>query len=210
MAKVNIYNFKGEAVGVVELAPEIFEVKTKPGFLHEIVVGMEANQRQVVAHAKSRGEVKGGGKKPWKQKGTGRARAGSSRSPLWKGGGVTFGPSKFRNFKVKINQKAKQLAMKMALSDKVAEKSLIVLESFNLEKPQTKIFAGIKKNLPLVGKKILMVFSGKEKNMQLASRNVVNIKQVSLQEISTLDVLKSDSIVITKEAVDFWTKVYKK
>jgi len=96
------------------------------------------------------------------------------------------------------------------LSDKVAEKSLIVLESFNLEKPQTKIFAGIKKNLPLVGKKILMVFSGKEKNMQLASRNVVNIKQVSLQEISTLDVLKSDSIVITKEAVDFWTKVYKK
>ncbi|MCX6779413.1 MAG: 50S ribosomal protein L4 [Candidatus Magasanikbacteria bacterium] len=210
MSSVNIYNFKGESVGAVELAPEIFEVKTKPGFLHEVVTSMEANQRQVVAHAKSRGEVKGGGKKPWKQKGTGRARAGSSRSPLWKGGGATFGPSKLRNFKVKINQKAKQLAMKMALSDKVADKSLILLESFNLEKPQTKLFAVIKKKLPLVGKKVLMVFAGAEKNMGLASRNVVNVKQVSLHELSVLDLLKSDSVVATKEAVDFWTKVYKK
>lgn len=210
MAKANIYNFKGESVGAVDLAPEVFEVKTKPGLLHEVMVGMDANQRQVLAHTKTRGEVRGGGKKPWKQKGTGRARAGSSRSPLWKGGSVTFGPTKDRNFKVKINQKVKQLATKMILSDKVAEKSLILLESFNLEKPQTKIFTQIKKSLPLIGKKVLLVFCDKDQNMRLASRNVVNVKQVALQELSVLDLLKTDSIVTTKEAVDFWTKVYKK
>lgn len=210
MSKVNIYNFKGEAVGAVDLAPEVFEVKPKIGLLHEVMVGMEANQRQVLAHAKTRGEVSGGGKKPWKQKGTGRARAGSSRSPLWRGGAVIFGPTKDRNFKVKINQKVKKLAMKMALSEKVAEKALILLESFGLEKPQTKIFSTIKNKLPLVGKKVLVIFPGDEKNMRLASRNVVGVRQAALQEISVLDLLKADSIITTKEAIDFWTKVYKK
>ncbi len=210
MAKANIYNFKGETVGSVDLAPEVFEVQPKIGLLHEVMVGMEANQRQVLAHAKTRGEVRGGGKKPWKQKGTGRARAGSSRSPLWRGGAVIFGPSKDRNFKVKINQKTKQLAMKMALSGKAADKSLILLDSFNLEKPQTKIFIGIKKNLPVVGKKVLLIFSGNDKNMRLSSRNVADIKQVALRELSVLDLLKTDSVIATKEAVDFWTRVYKK
>jgi len=171
---------------------------------------MEANQRQVLAHTKARGEVSGGGKKPWKQKGTGRARAGSSRSPLWKGGAVIFGPTKFRNFKVKINKKIKQLAFKMALSQKVAENSLILLETLSLDKPKTKTFVEIKKNLPLIGKKVLVVFPQINKEMKLASRNVPNVNQVSLNELSLLDLLKNDSVVTTKEAVEFWTKVYKK
>ncbi|KKR48483.1 MAG: 50S ribosomal protein L4 [Candidatus Magasanikbacteria bacterium GW2011_GWC2_40_17] len=210
MVKVNIYNFKGEVVATENLTPEIFEIKPRIGVLHEVSVGMEANQRQVLAHTKARGEVSGGGKKPWKQKGTGRARAGSSRSPLWKGGAVIFGPTKFRNFKVKINKKIKQLAFKMALSQKVAENSLILLETLSLDKPKTKTFVEIKKNLPLIGKKVLVVFPQINKEMKLASRNVPNVNQVSLNELSLLDLLKNDSVVTTKEAVEFWTKVYKK
>lgn len=210
MAKANIYNFKGEVVATENLAPEIFEIKPKTGILHEVAVGMEANQRQVLAHTKSRGEVSGGGKKPWKQKGTGRARAGSSRSPLWRGGAVLFGPTKFRNFKVKINKKVKQLAFKMALSQKVADNSLILLETLSLDKPKTKTFVEIKKNLPLVGKKFLVVFPQTNKEMKLASRNVSNVNQVSLNELNLLDLLKNDSVITTKEAVEFWTKVYKK
>ena len=210
MVKVNIYNCKGEVVATENLTPEIFEIKPRIGVLHEVSVGMEANQRQVLAHTKARGEVSGGGKKPWKQKGTGRARAGSSRSPLWKGGAVIFGPTKFRNFKVKINKKIKQLAFKMALSQKVAENSLILLETLSLDKPKTKTFVEIKKNLPLIGKKVLVVFPQINKEMKLASRNVPNVNQVSLNELSLLDLLKNDSVVTTKEAVEFWTKVYKK
>lgn len=210
MAQVEVYNFEGEVKETMELPASIFEVKLKNGLVHNVVVGLQANERQVLAHTKTRGEIRGGGKKPWKQKGTGRARVGSIRSPLWRGGGIIFGPRNIRNFKVKINKKTKQLALKMVLSQKVAEQALILLENFDLEQPKTKKFVDILKKLPLIGKKILIIFPVEKKNFRLASQNIPNIKQINLCELNILDLLKTDTVITTKETIEFWNKIYQK
>ncbi len=146
MIKLNTYNQKGEKTGSVELAESIFGVKSNSVLLKQAVVAQMANERQVLAHTKDRSEVRGGGKKPWRQKGTGRARAGSSRSPIWIGGGVTFGPTKDRNFKKDINRKMKQKAMFMAMSDRVANDSIFVMEDLKMDNFKTKDFNNILKN----------------------------------------------------------------
>lgn len=145
--KINIYNQKAEAVGEMELADRIFGVPANQNLVHQAVVAQMANSRQVLAHTKDRSEVRGGGKKPWRQKGTGRARAGSSRSPIWKGGGVTFGPRKERNFSKKINKKMRQKAILMALSDKVASNNLLVLDKLEMDNYKTKVFNKILEGL---------------------------------------------------------------
>ncbi|HTX86514.1 MAG TPA: 50S ribosomal protein L4 [Candidatus Nanoarchaeia archaeon] len=145
--KLNIYNQNGEVKGQKELSDKIFAVKANTVLINEAVTAQLANMRQVLAHTKTRSEVRGGGKKPWRQKGTGRARAGSSRSPLWRGGGIIFGPDSDRNFSKKINKKAKQKAMFMVLSDKAANNALVILEKPVLENFKTKIFNGILNNL---------------------------------------------------------------
>ncbi|MEK7190108.1 MAG: 50S ribosomal protein L4, partial [Patescibacteria group bacterium] len=160
----------------------------------------------VAAHTKTRGEVSGGGKKPWKQKGTGRARQGSIRSPLWRGGGVVFGPRSNRNFKIKINRKTKQTALNMVLSDKVRENALVILENFDLPEGKTKSFVKMVKTLPIVGKKVLIVFPDKKDNLRRASQNLTFIKQENLEEINLLDVLNSDTVLATMEAIKFWQK----
>ncbi len=208
MVKTNIYNFEGQTVGTIDLPSAIFEVKTKANLIHDVVVGLEANDRQVLAHTKTRGDVRGGGRKPWKQKGTGRARVGSIRSPLWRGGGITFGPRNERNFKLKINKKVKQAAFKMALSEKVADKSFILLENFGLENLKTKNFSAILKKLPVIGKKVLIIFSDENKNLRLASRNIPNVSQANLVEVNVMDLLKANTVLTTKEAVDRWSKIY--
>ena len=144
---ISLYNQKGETIGKVKLNPEVFGVKVKSSVVHQVVEAMLANAREAWAHTKTKGEVRGGGRKPWKQKGTGRARHGSIRSPLWVGGGVTFGPRNERNYKKKINKKMKTKDLFMCLSDKVASSQLIVLEDVSLEAPKTKYFAEIIKNL---------------------------------------------------------------
>jgi len=138
--KLNVYNQQSELIGEMDLNPKIFNVKANPALVHQAVVAQMANERQVLAHTKGRGEVRGGGRKPWQQKGTGRARHGSIRSPIWRGGGVTFGPTKERNFKQKINQKMKQKALLAVLSDKVANKKLVVLDKLELTEYKTKKF----------------------------------------------------------------------
>ncbi len=143
MPKVNIYNQQAEIVGETELDPKIFNMKANPALVHQAVVTQMANMRQVLAHTKGRGEVRGGGRKPWRQKGTGRARHGSIRSPIWRGGGVTFGPTKERNFKKDINKKMKQKAMLMVLSDKVANDNLVILDKLTLDEYKTKKFDDI-------------------------------------------------------------------
>jgi len=210
MATANIYNFEGKAVDVMELPSAVFEVKTKRGLMHEVVIGLMANDRQVTSHTKTRGEVSGGGKKPWKQKGTGRARAGSIRSPLWRGGGVTFGPRSDRNFKVKINKKAKQSVFRMVLSEKVADKALIIMDNFDLENAKTKNFSAILKKLPIVGKKVLMVFPEGNANIRLASRNIPKLAQSNLVETNVMDVMRANTVVTTKGAVEQWIKTYNK
>src|SRR3989339_638830 len=144
-----IYNIEGHETGKISLNPKIFGVKTKSWILHQVIVAQQANSRVNVAHTKTRGEVRGGGKKPWKQKGTGRARHGSIRSPLWRGGGITFGPLNTRNFKIKVNQKVKTQALMMALSEKVNEKALIILEQLSFDVIKTKNIVDLFKKLKL-------------------------------------------------------------
>lgn len=138
--KIKVYNQNAEAAGEMELSSKVFGVKANEALVHQAVVAQMANERKVIAHTKTRSEVRGGGKKPWAQKGTGRARHGSSRSPIWKGGGVTFGPRKDRNFKLRINKKMKQSAIFMVLSDKVTSNHLVVLDKISLTEFKTKIF----------------------------------------------------------------------
>lgn len=145
--KIKIYNQKAESVGDMNLSDKIFSVKVNENLVHQVMVTQMANERQVLAHTKDRSEVRGGGAKPWRQKGTGRARAGSSRSPIWIGGGITFGPRKDRNFKKKINKKMKQKAMLMVLSDKVKNNSLVVLDKLEMKEYKTKMFAEMLRNL---------------------------------------------------------------
>ncbi|MEK9182987.1 MAG: 50S ribosomal protein L4 [Patescibacteria group bacterium] len=206
MAKINIYNFEGQVVGTEDLNSKVFEVQVKPELIHFVVNGLMANSRQVSAHTKTRGEVSGGGKKPWKQKGTGRARQGSIRSPLWRGGGVVFGPRPERNFKVKINRKTKQTVLNMVLSDKVKANALILLESFDLPEAKTKAFVKMMKTLPVVGKKVLVVFSAKKDNLRRASKNLPSVNQENLEELNLLDILNADTVLTTAEAVKFWQK----
>lgn len=209
MLKANIYNLEGQVVGEQELDPAVFEVKPKPEVIQNVVTSLSARERQVLAHTKTRGEVRGGGRKPWRQKGTGRARHGSIRSPLWRGGGIIFGPRSDRNFKVKINKKIKKLAFKMALSDKVKDNGLILLETFDLPQAKTKIFVQVLKSLPVVGKKVMVIFPEEKENLRRASRNFSQVIQENLGEVNLLDILAADTILTTKEAVDYWQKIYK-
>jgi len=147
MPNVNLYNQEGKEIGKAELTSEIFDVKLNSNLVHQAVVAQTANKRQVLAHTKDRSEVRGGGKKPWRQKGTGRARHGSIRSPLWRGGGITFGPTNERNFSLKINKKAKRKALLMCLSDKAKNERIILVDNLELAEAKTKKFFQILLNL---------------------------------------------------------------
>jgi len=183
------------------LPKEIFEVKLNQDLVYQVAVSQMANRRQVLANTKGRGEVSGGGKKPWRQKGTGRARVGSIRSPLWRGGGITFGPTKERNFKKKINKKMKKTALFMILSAKAKDNNLTVLEELKIEKAKTKIMAGIFKNLPGSGKNILLVLPKLEKDVILASRNLPGIRTVEARNLNSLDLLSFKRLIMPKETI---------
>src|SRR3989344_3231877 len=148
MATVKLYNQEGHPVGELVLEPTLFDVKPDAALVHAAVIAQEANARQVLAHTKGRGEVAGSGKKPWKQKGTGRARHGSRRSPIWIGGGVTFGPTKERNFSLKLNRKVRRKALAMVLSDKVVQEKLLAIDSLEMKEGKTKQIATLLKKLP--------------------------------------------------------------
>lgn len=199
--KVPVYNQEGKEVGSALLPKEIFEVKLNQDLVYQVAVSQMANRRQVLANTKGRGEVSGGGKKPWRQKGTGRARVGSIRSPLWRGGGITFGPTKERNFKKKINKKMKKTALFMILSAKAKDNNLTVLEELKIEKAKTKIMAGIFKNLPGSGKNILLVLPKLEKDVILASRNLPGIRTVEARNLNSLDLLSFKRLIMPKETI---------
>src|SRR3989338_2400984 len=157
MTTAPLYNQMGETIGTVGLNSALFEVPLNTALLHEAVVAQEANARVVVAHTKDRGEVRGGGKKPWKQKGTGRARHGSTRSPIWKGGGVTFGPTAVRNFAKKLNKKARRAALLSALSDAHRQERFLVVDSLVLPEVKTKILSTLMSKLPYANERALVV-----------------------------------------------------
>jgi large subunit ribosomal protein L4 len=167
MPEIKIYNQKGEAVGDLKLSDKVFGVKVNEALVYQAVVTQMANERQVLAHTKDRSEVRGGGKKPWRQKGTGRARHGSIRSPIWIGGGVTFGPTSARNFSKKINKKMKQKSIFMALSDKVANNNLVILDKLEMDEFKTKAFNEMIENLLNGSKKAEPAEEKKQENTPL-------------------------------------------
>ncbi|MGC6587569.1 50S ribosomal protein L4 [Paenibacillus sp. Dod16] len=199
MPKVALYNVSGSQVGEVELNEAVFGIEPNAHVLHSAVLLQRASLRRGTHKVKGRSEVRGGGRKPWKQKGTGRARQGSIRSPQWKGGGVVFGPTP-RSYTFKLPKKVRRLAIKSALSSKVIDNAIIVLDQLTLNAPKTKEFAKILSNLK-VGRKALIVAPSYDDNVALSARNIPGVKFVAADGINVLDVLSYDQLIITKEAV---------
>lgn len=199
MPKVALYNISGEQVGEIELNDAVFGIEPHQHVLHSAVVMQQASQRQGTHKVKNRSEVSGGGRKPWRQKGTGRARQGSIRSPQWVGGGVVFGPTP-RNYGYKLPKKVRRLAIKSALSSKVLANQIVVLDALQMSQPKTKEFANILKNLN-VDRKALIVAAEYNDQVALSTRNIPGVKFVAADGINVLDVLAHDKLIITKEAV---------
>ena len=205
MANVSVYNIEGKEVGKIDLSDAVFGVEVNEHLVHMAVVNQLANNRQGTQSAKTRSEVSGGGRKPWRQKGTGHARQGSTRSPQWTGGGVVFAP-KPRDYSFKMNKKEKRIALLSALSSKVADNKIVVLDAFNLDEVKTKKFAEVMSNLKV--DKALVVIEGENKNVVLSGRNIPTVKVSATNEINTYDVLKYETLVVTKAAVEKLEEVY--
>jgi len=236
--KIKIYNQNAEAAGEMELSPKVFGMKVNNDLIHQAVVTQMANERQVIAHTKDRSEVRGGGRKPWQQKGTGRARHGSSRSPIWIGGGVTFGPRNDRNFKMRINKKMKQNAMLMVLSDKAAGKNFIILDKLEAAEFKTKVFnkiiggfetkvlksreakidvktdvkKGAKKDAEkkVVKRSILIIIDKGDEKLSCSARNLAGIKLINTDNLNIVDLLKYKNLFLNKAAVEKLTERYGK
>lgn len=206
MPKLNVLNINGQNVGEIELVDAIFNVEVNEHVLYEAVKNQLANKRQGTQSAKTRAEVRGGGRKPWKQKGTGRARQGSTRSVQWVGGGVAFAP-KPRDYRYTLPKKVRRLAMKSALSAKVQNNEIIVLDALNMEAPKTKEFAQILKNIN-AGKKALIVTAENNENVIKSARNIEGVQAATVNTINVYDILKYDSFVITTDAVKKVEEVY--
>jgi large subunit ribosomal protein L4 len=200
--KVDLYNGKGEKTEEsITLPKEIFEVALNADLVHQVMVTLMANKRQVSAHTKNRGEVRGGGKKPWRQKGTGRARHGSSRSPIWVGGGVTHGPRNERIFEKDLPKKMRRKALFMVLSEKAKNDSLIVLENFISEDGKTKEVAKILKKLPSNGNTVLVALPKYDKKTTLSARNIAKTKIDDARNLNVLDLLNSKYLLLTKDSI---------
>ncbi len=215
MLKVSVHNQQGKVVGQEKLDPGVFGVEPKPELIHQVVISLLANRRHPFAHAKTRSEVRGGGRKPWRQKGTGRARAGSIRSPIWRGGGVTFGPSKFRNYTQKINKKVKRQVLCMCLSDKVKEKKVYVLDKLTMSEIKTKKFVQILNKLVFKGNedkkdiKVLLGLPEKDLNVIKSTRNIKGLRTVPVTGLNILGLLKADYLLTTLKGIKKIGEQYK-
>jgi len=212
--KTQVYNQQGQAVGEVELNSKIFEVKPKQHLLAEAVRVHQSNARQGTSNTKTRGEVSGGGKKPWKQKGTGRARVGSTRSPIWRHGGITFGPRANQNWQLKINKKAKTQALFMSLSDKAKDKQFIIIDHISLDQPKTKQMAAVllalQNGIKTLGKKQILLMPKKDDKLFRSSRNIPSVMPMLANSLNVVDVLKADSLVVLKDCLAVIEKTYLK
>jgi large subunit ribosomal protein L4 len=205
MSELAIYNIKGQSVGKVELDKKIFDGKVNEAVLYQVIKMYEANQRQGTADTKTRSDVRGGGKKPWKQKGTGRARAGTTRSPLWKGGGKIFGPHP-RDYSYSVPKTVKKIALISSLNAKINDNGIVVLDSLKLDKPKTKEFAAVLKSIK-AQKKPLVVLEGKDDDVIRASRNIRSLLLRDYKTLNAYEILKQDKVVITHKALEALTKL---
>ena len=198
MANVSVYNIEGKEVGKIDLSDAVFGVEVNEHLVHMAVVSQLANNRQGTQKAKTRSEVSGGGRKPWRQKGTGHARQGSTRAPQWTGGGVVFAPVP-RDYSFKMNKREKRAALKSALTSRVEENKFIVIDEINFEEAKTKNFANILKNLDV--SKALVVLEDDNKNAELSARNIADVKTAKTNTINVYDILKYNTVITTKAVV---------
>jgi len=205
--KVALYNIKGEQAGSIELSENVFGVEINESVLHQAVINQLANMRQGTQSTKTRGEVRGGGIKPWRQKGTGRARQGSIRAPQWIKGGIALGP-KPRDYKYTLPKKVKRLAMKSALSSKVLDNNILVLEDLKFEEIKTKRMTEILNKLD-ISTKTLIVLPEKNEEVQKSARNITGVKTTLVNTLNVYDILKYDKFIITRDAVSKVEEVYK-
>jgi len=203
--KVPIYNQKGEELKKIELSDDIFDKKINKNLVHQVYTSLLSNRRKPLAFSKDRSEVRGGGKKPWRQKGTGRARHGSNRSPIWAGGGVTFGPrAKERNFKKKINKKVRQDAIKMVLSEKFRDGEIKIIESINLKEQKTTQMDKLFKSLLKIEKKfpkVLFLINSKDKELQRGTKNLSYVKIMNAENIDLIEILNNKYLVISEDVL---------
>ena len=205
MANVSVYNIEGKEVGTIDLNDAVFGVEVNEHLLHMAVVNQLANKRQGTQKAKTRSEVSGGGRKPWRQKGTGHARQGSTRSPQWTGGGVVFAPTP-RDYSFKLNKKEKRAALKSALTTRVLENKFIVLDEMNFGEIKTKNFQSMLNNLEV--SKALVVLEDGNTNAALSARNIANVKTAWTNTINVYDILKYNTVIVTKAVVATIEEVY--
>ena len=205
MANVNVYNIEGKEVGTIELSDSVFGVEVNEHLMHMAVVQQLANKRQGTQKAKTRSEVSGGGRKPWRQKGTGHARQGSTRAPQWTGGGVVFAPTP-RDYSFKLNKKEKRAALKSALTSRVLENKFIVVDEMNFGEIKTKNFQNMLNNLSV--SKALVVLEEGNTNAVLSARNIADVKTAGTNTINVYDILKYNTVIVTKAAVATIEEVY--
>ena len=206
MPKVDVYDIKGKKVSDITLKEEVFGIEPNEAIVHSVLVNYLANQRQGTQSTKTRSEVRGGGRKPWRQKGTGRARQGSIRAPQWIKGGITLGP-KPRSYKYRVNKKEKRLAIKSLLSSKVLEENLVVVDKFNFKEIKTKQMAETMKNLK-VTEKALIILEDKNEVVQKSARNLADVRTISVATINVFDLLKYKKLILTQDAVKKLEEVY--
>jgi len=206
MAKLDIYNLSGAVTGSIELKDEIFGIEPNEHAIAAVIRNQLANRRQGTSSTKTRSEVRGGGKRPWRQKGTGRARHGSTRSAQYVGGGIIFGP-KPRDYSYTVPKKIKRLALKSALSSKLADQKIIVVENFDLPEIKTKAAVKALKDLK-ADSTALIVLDGKNENAELSARNIPGVKTAFVNTINVFDIMKYDSLLVTKDAVEKIEEVY--
>jgi len=205
MANVSVYNIEGKEVGTIELNDAVFGVEVNEHLVHMAVVSQLANNRQGTQKAKTRSEVSGGGRKPWRQKGTGHARQGSTRAPQWTGGGVVFAPTP-RDYSFKMNKKEKRAALKSALTSRVEENKLIVVDEIKFDEIKTKRFQEVLNNLSV--SKALVVLEDGNKNAEISARNIADVKTAKTNTINVYDILKYNTVIVTKAAVAAIEEVY--
>ncbi|MGI6094722.1 MAG: 50S ribosomal protein L4 [Lachnospiraceae bacterium] len=205
MANVSVYNMEGNEVGTMELNDAVFGVEVNEHLVHLAVVTQLANKRQGTQKAKTRSEVSGGGRKPWRQKGTGHARQGSTRAPQWTGGGMVFAPTP-RDYTMKMNKKEKRAALKSALTSKVQENKLIVLDELKLDEVKTKAMVTVLNNLK--AEQALVILNGNDNNVVLSARNIPGVATTQVNAMNVYDVLKYNTVIVTKEAVASIEEVY--
>ena len=206
MPSIDVYNVEGKKVKTVDLKEEIFGIEPNEAVVHSVLVNYLANQRQGTQSTKTRAEVRGGGRKPWRQKGTGRARQGSIRAPQWIKGGIALGP-KPRSYKYRVNRKEKQLAIKSLLSSKVLENDLVVVDKFDFKEIKTKQMVNAMKNLKVEGKTFVVLPASNE-NVQKSARNIENVKTGSVNTINVYDLLKYKKLILTVDTIKKLEEVY--